>query len=36
MISADIFMNVVIFYLLYAALTNKIDMWVWSCFGIIV
>jgi len=30
-----LFMNVVIFYLLYEAITNKIDLWVWSCFGII-
>ena len=31
-----LFMNVVIFYLLYAAISNKINKWVWICFGIIV
>ena len=30
-----LFMNVVIFYLLYAAISNKINKWVWICFGII-
>ena len=29
-------MNVVIFYLLYAVLINKIDKWVWICIGIVV
>ena len=24
-----IFFNIVIFYLLYAAITNKIDKWLW-------
>ncbi|PVY39696.1 hypothetical protein [Pontibacter virosus] len=30
------FFNVVIFYLLYAVLTNRIDKWVWICLGLIV
>jgi hypothetical protein len=28
--------NVVIFYLLYAAIFNKIDMWLWAGFGLIL
>jgi NhaP-type Na+/H+ or K+/H+ antiporter len=31
-----VFFNCVIFYLLYAVLSNKIDKWVWICLGIIV
>ena len=31
-----IFFNVVIFYLGYAIITNKIDEWVWICIGLIV
>ena len=31
-----LFFNVVIFYLLYAVFSNKIDMWVWICIGIIL
>lgn len=31
-----IFFNVVIFYLLYAVIVNKIDKWVWICLGLIV
>ena len=31
-----VFFNVVIFYLLYAVLVNKIDKWVWICLGLIV
>lgn len=31
-----LFFNVVIFYLLYAALANKIDKWVWICIGLVV
>ncbi len=31
-----VFFNVVIFYLLYAVLANKIDKWVWICLGLIV
>jgi hypothetical protein len=31
-----IFFNVVIFYLLYAVIANKIDMWVWICLGFIL
>lgn len=31
-----VFFNVVIFYLLYAVIVNKIDKWVWICLGLIV
>ena len=31
-----LFMNVVIFYLLYAVISNKIDNWIWICIGIVV
>jgi hypothetical protein len=31
-----IFFNVVLFYLLYAILTNRIDKWVWICIGLIL
>ena len=31
-----IFFNVVIFYLLYAVIANKIDKWVWICIGFIL
>ena len=30
-----VFFNVVIFYLLYAVITNRIDKWVWICLGLI-
>ncbi len=30
-----VFFNIVIFYLLYAVIINKIDMWVWICLGLI-
>ncbi|MDP2688095.1 MAG: hypothetical protein Q8O62_12790 [Aequorivita sp.] len=30
-----LFFNVVIFYLLYAAIANKIDKWVWICIGLV-
>jgi NhaP-type Na+/H+ or K+/H+ antiporter len=30
-----IFFNVVIFYMLYAAITNKIDLWLWVGYGLI-
>jgi len=30
-----VFFNVVIFYLLYAVVTGKIDKWVWICLGLI-
>ncbi len=30
-----VFFNVVIFYLLYAVLTNRINRWVWICLGLI-
>ncbi|MBJ6119242.1 hypothetical protein JAO76_13615 [Pontibacter sp. BT310] len=31
-----IFYNVVMFYLLYAVLTDRIDKWVWICIGLVV
>ena len=31
-----LFFNVVIFYLLYAVIVNKIDEWIWICIGLIV
>lgn len=31
-----IFYNVVIFYLLYAVIVNKIDLWVWVCLGLVL
>jgi hypothetical protein len=31
-----VFFNVVIFYLLYAVVTNRIDKWVWICLGLII
>ncbi|MFD2512260.1 hypothetical protein ACFSRY_00155 [Pontibacter locisalis] len=31
-----VFFNIVIFYLLYAVVTNKIDKWVWICLGLIL
>lgn len=31
-----LFFNVVIFYLLYAVIVNKIDKWVWICMGLVV
>ncbi len=30
-----VFFNVVIFYLLYAVVVNKIDKWVWICLGLV-
>jgi spore maturation protein SpmA len=27
---------VVIFYLLYAAIANRIDKWVWICIGLVI
>ncbi len=30
-----IFFNIVIFYLLYAVVVNKIDVWVWISLGLI-
>lgn len=30
-----VFFNIVIFYLLYAVLTNNIDRWVWIGYGLI-
>jgi hypothetical protein len=31
-----VFFNLVIFYLLYAVIANKIDIWVWVCIGLII
>ena len=31
-----VFMNGIIGYLLYAVVSNKIDVWVWVCIGIII
>lgn len=31
-----VFFNVVIFYLFYAAITNRIDKWVWIGIGLIL
>lgn len=30
-----LFFNVVLFYLLYAVIINKIDIWVWICVGLV-
>lgn len=31
-----LFYNVVIFYLIYAVISNKIDIWVWICIGLVI
>lgn len=31
-----LFYNLVIFYLAYALIVNKIDQWVWICLGLIL
>lgn len=31
-----LFFNVVIFYMLYAAITNKLDIWLWTGYGLFV
>jgi hypothetical protein len=31
-----VFFNVVIFYLLYAAVIDKIDKWIWICISLII
>jgi hypothetical protein len=31
-----VFFNVVLFYLFYAVITNKIDKWVWICIGLVL
>ena len=31
-----IFFNIVIFYMLYAAVTDKLDLILWICYGIII
>ncbi len=30
-----VFFNVVIFYMLYAVITNKLDIWLWIGFGLV-
>lgn len=30
-----LFYNVIIFYLLFAVLTNRIDKWIWICIGLV-
>jgi hypothetical protein len=30
-----VFFNIVIFYLLYAVIADKIDKWIWICIGLI-
>lgn len=31
-----LFFNVVIFYMLYAAITNKLDKWLWIGYGLFI
>ncbi|MCF1713273.1 hypothetical protein L0U88_01365 [Flavihumibacter sp. RY-1] len=31
-----VFFNFVIFYILYAVIINRIDFWLWLCYGLIV
>jgi hypothetical protein len=31
-----VFFNVVIFYMLYAALTNRLDAWLWTGYALVV
>ena len=31
-----IFFNGVIFYMLYAVLADKLDKWLWICFGLVI
>jgi hypothetical protein len=31
-----VFFNVVIFYIIYAVITNRIDWWLWVCYGLII
>ena len=31
-----LFFNVVIFYMLYAAITNKLDIWLWIGYGLFI
>ncbi|MBS1631057.1 MAG: hypothetical protein JST10_00640 [Bacteroidetes bacterium] len=31
-----LFYNGVIFYILYAAITNTIDKWIWICIGLVL
>ncbi|CAN5726235.1 hypothetical protein BH10BAC3_BH10BAC3_38090 [soil metagenome] len=31
-----LFFNIIIFYLAYAVIVNKIDKWIWICLGLIL
>lgn len=31
-----IFFNIVIFYMLYAAIVGKLDVWLWLCYGLVL
>lgn len=31
-----VFFNIVIFYIVYAVFTNRIDPWLWICYGLII
>ncbi len=31
-----VFFNVVIFYMLYAALADRLDGWLWLCYGLVI
>ncbi len=31
-----VFFNVVIFYIVYAVITNAFDLWLWICYGFII
>lgn len=31
-----VFFNIVIFYMLYAAITSRLDVWLWTGYGLIV
>lgn len=31
-----VFFNIVIFYMLYAALTNRLDGWLWTCYALVI
>jgi hypothetical protein len=31
-----LFFNLVIFYMLYAVITGKLDMWLWICYGLVL
>ncbi|SEM85971.1 hypothetical protein SAMN05216436_108131 [bacterium A37T11] len=31
-----IFFNIVIAYMLYAVIVNKLDTWLWICYGLVL